>query len=70
MFALVIAIDSARLLGLVAPRKKQGTVTPGIPPIDPNNQLPFCGNYASVVFESGLLHLVEFGVLPSKELCS
>jgi hypothetical protein len=30
----------------------------------------FYGNYASVVSESDLLHLVEIGVLPSKDLCS
>jgi hypothetical protein len=41
-----------------------------IPLMDPNSQLPFCGNYASVVLETDLLHLVEVGVLPSKELCS
>jgi hypothetical protein len=35
---------------------------------DPNNQLPFCDNYASVVSESDLLHLVQIGVLPSKEM--
>jgi hypothetical protein len=43
---------------------------PTIPSIDPNSQLPFCGNYASIVSESDLLHLVEVGVLPRKELCS
>jgi hypothetical protein len=55
----------------MAPRKKkQGSAAPVIPPIDPNSQLPFCDNYASVVFEFDLLHLVKIGVLPSKELCS
>jgi hypothetical protein len=55
----------------MAPRKKKhGSVVPVIPPIDPNSQLPFSGNYASVVSESDLLHLVEIGVLPSNELCS
>jgi hypothetical protein len=41
-----------------------------IPSIDPNSQLPFWGNHASVVSEFDLLHLVEIGVLPSKELSS
>jgi hypothetical protein len=55
----------------MAPRKKKyGSIVPVIPPIDPNSQLPFCGNYTSVVSESDLLHLVEISVLPSKELCS
>jgi hypothetical protein len=51
-------------------RKKQGTSAPVIPPINPNSQLPFCGNYASIVSESDLLHLVEIGVLAPKELSS
>lgn len=51
-------------------KKKQGSDVPIIPPIDPNSQLPLCGNYASIISESDLLHLVEIGVLPSKELCS
>ena len=38
--------------------------------IDPNSQLPFCGNYTSIVSESDLLHLVQVGVLPPKELSS
>jgi hypothetical protein len=55
----------------MAPRKKkQGSTTPVIPTINPNSQLPFCGNYASVVSEANFLHLVEIGVLLSKELCS
>jgi hypothetical protein len=41
-----------------------------IPPIDPNNQLSFAGNHMSVILESDLLHLVDIGVLPPKELCS
>jgi hypothetical protein len=44
-------------------RKRQGTSALVIPLIDPNSQLPFCGNYASIVSEFGLLHLVEIGVL-------
>jgi hypothetical protein len=55
----------------MAPRKKkQGVATSAIPPNDPNSQLPFCGNYTSVVSEPDLLHLVETGVLPPKESCS
>jgi hypothetical protein len=56
---------------MMAPRKrKQSTTIPDIPPIDPNSQLPFDGNHVSVVSEADLLHLVEIGVLPPKELCS
>jgi hypothetical protein len=55
----------------MAPRKrKQSATIPDIPPIDPNCQLPFAGNHVSVVYEADLLHLVEIGVLPLKELCS
>jgi hypothetical protein len=39
-----------------------------IPPIDPNSQLPFSGNYRSSVSESELLHLVRMCVFPPKEL--
>jgi hypothetical protein len=48
-------------------KKKQGAQWPSSP-IDPNNQLPFYGNYASIISETDLLHLVQIGVLPSKEL--
>jgi hypothetical protein len=51
-------------------RKSQNSAAAVIPPIDPNSQLPFVGNHMSVVSESDLLHLVDVGVLPSKELCS
>jgi hypothetical protein len=51
-------------------RKRQSVAVPIIPPIDPNNQLPFTGNDMSVISETDLLHLVETGVLPPKELCS
>jgi hypothetical protein len=51
-------------------RKRQSIVVPIIPPIDPNNQLPFAGNHMSIISVSDLLHLVETGVLPPKELCS
>jgi hypothetical protein len=53
------------------PRKrKHGVTMPDIPPVDPNSQLPFYGNYAFIVSETDLLRLVEVGVLPPKELCS
>jgi hypothetical protein len=56
---------------MMAPMKrKQTAAVPVIPLIDPNNQLPFASNHVSVVSEAGLLHLVEIGVLPPKELCS
>jgi hypothetical protein len=48
-------------------KRKQGAAMPDIPPIDPNT---FYGNYASVISETDLLHLIEVSVLPSKELCS
>jgi hypothetical protein len=51
-------------------RKNQNSVVVVIPPIDPNSQLPFAGNHMSVVSESDLLHLVDVGILPPKELCS
>lgn len=49
-------------------RKKQGPSVTAIPPLDLDNQLPFCGNYKSSVSEFDLLHLVDMGVLPPKEL--
>jgi hypothetical protein len=51
-------------------RKRQSSVAAIILPIDPNNQLPFTGNHMFVISESNLLHLVDVGVLLSKELCS
>jgi hypothetical protein len=55
----------------MAPKRKASSSSVAvIPPIDPNNQLPFAGNHMSVVSESDLLHLVSIGVLPPKELCS
>jgi hypothetical protein len=55
----------------IAPKwKNQISAAIVIPPIDPNNQLPFAGNHMSVVSESDLLRLVDVGVLPPKELCS
>jgi hypothetical protein len=55
----------------MAPKQKsQNSIAAVIPPIDPNSQLLFTGNHMSVVSKSDLLHLVNVGVLPSKELCS
>jgi hypothetical protein len=51
-------------------RKKLSSVAAVIPPIDPNCQLSFVGNHMSVVSKSDLLHIVDVGVLPPKELCS
>jgi hypothetical protein len=51
-------------------RKRQNIVATIIPPIDPNNHLPFAGNHMSIISEYDLLHLVEIGVLPRKELCT
>jgi hypothetical protein len=56
---------------MMAPkRKNQSSAAAIIPPIDPNGQLPFASNHMSVVSKSDLLHLVDLGVLPPKELCS
>jgi hypothetical protein len=55
----------------MAPKRKASSSSAVvIPPIDPNNQLPFAGNHMSVVSEPDLLHLVSIGVLPPRELCS
>jgi hypothetical protein len=51
-------------------RKRQSFAVAIILPIDPNSQLPFAGNRMSVISESDLLHFVDVGVLPPKELCS
>jgi hypothetical protein len=51
-------------------RKKQSSTMAIIPPINPNNQLPFAGNHMSVISEFDLLRLVDVRVLPPKELCS
>jgi hypothetical protein len=51
-------------------RKKQSAAIPIIPLIDPKSQLPFAGNHMSIISKADLLHLVEIGVLPPKELCS
>jgi hypothetical protein len=55
---------------MVPKRKKLSSAAAVIPPIDPNCQLLFVGNHMSVVSKSDLLHLVDVGVLPPKELCS
>ena len=55
----------------MAPKwKRQSAAVPIIPPIEPNNQLPFAGNHMFIISELDLLHHVEIGVLPLKELCS
>jgi hypothetical protein len=51
-------------------RKNQNSAAAVIPHIDLNSQLPFAGNHMSVASESDLLHHVDVGVLPPKELCS
>jgi hypothetical protein len=51
-------------------RNNQNFAAAVIPPINLNSQLPFTGNHMSVVSESDLLHLVDVGVFPPKELCS
>jgi hypothetical protein len=55
---------------MVPKRKRQSVAVLIIPPIDHNSQLPFAGNHMSVVSKVDLLHLIETGVLPPKELCS
>jgi hypothetical protein len=57
-------------IAMAPKRKNQNSAAVVIPPIDPNSQLPFTSNHMSVVSESDLLHLVDVGVLPPKELCS
>lgn len=49
-------------------KKKQGAQRLSSPLLNPNNQLPVCGSYASLVSESNLLCLVRMGVLPPQEL--
>lgn len=49
-------------------RKKLGSLLDAIPPINPNSQLPFYGNYRSVVSEFELLRMVRMGVLFPTEL--
>jgi hypothetical protein len=39
-----------------------------IPLINLNSELPFCGNYRSIVSKSELLRMVRMGVVPPKEL--
>jgi hypothetical protein len=63
------SLQSANENAMAPKRKNQNSAAVVIPPIDPNNQLPFIGNHMSVVTESDLLHLVDVGILPPKELC-
>jgi hypothetical protein len=63
-------LQSADEIVMAPKRKNQNYAAVVIPPIDPNSQLPFAGNHMSVVSESYLLHLVDVGILPPKELCS
>jgi hypothetical protein len=64
------SVQSADEIAMAPKRKNQNSTAMVIPPIDPNNQLPFAGNHMSVVSESDLLRLVDVGVLPPKKLCS
>jgi hypothetical protein len=64
------SFQSADEIAMAPKRKNQNSAAVVIPPIDPNSQLPFAGNHMSVVSESDLLHLVDVGILPPKELCS
>jgi hypothetical protein len=64
------SFQSADEIAMAPKRKNQNYAVVVIPPIDPNNQLPFTGNHMSVVLESDLLHLVDVGILPPKKLCS
>jgi hypothetical protein len=63
-------VQSTDEIAMAPKRKNQNSAAVVIPPIDPNSQLPFAGNHVSVVSESDLLHLVDVGILPLKELCS
>jgi hypothetical protein len=64
------SLQSTNEIAMAPKRKNQNSAAVVIPPIDPNSQLPFAGNHMSVVSESDLLHLVDVGILPPKELCS
>jgi hypothetical protein len=71
MFSLDFTpVHSAGEIAMAPKRKKHSSVVAIIPPIDPNSQLPFAGNHMSVILEFDLLHLVDVGVLPPKELYS
>jgi hypothetical protein len=65
-----VSFQSVDKIAMAPKRKNQHFAAVVIPPIDPNSQLPFASNYMSVVSESDLLHLVDVGILPPKELCS
>jgi hypothetical protein len=64
------SFQSADEIAMAPKRKNQNYAAVVIPPIGPNSQLHFAGNHMSVVSESDLLHLVDVGILPPKELCS
>jgi hypothetical protein len=64
------SLQSANEIAMAPKRKNQNSAVVVIPPIDPNIQLPFTGNHMFVISESDLLHLVNVGILPPKELCS
>jgi hypothetical protein len=64
------SIQSTGEIAMAPKWKNQNSAAVVIPPINPNNQLSGAGNYMSIVSESDLLHLVDVGVLPPKELCS
>jgi hypothetical protein len=64
------SLQSANEIAMAPKRKNQNSAAVVIPPIDPNSQLPFVGNHMSVISKSDLLHLVDVGILPPKELCS
>jgi hypothetical protein len=64
------SFQSTDEIAMAPKRKNQNSAVVAIPPIDPNSQLPFAFNHMSVVSELDLLHLVDVGILPPKELCS
>jgi hypothetical protein len=70
VFRVLEPAHFVREIAMAPKRKRQSVAAPIVPPIDPNSQLPFAGNHMFVISESDLLHLVEIGVLPPKELCS
>jgi hypothetical protein len=70
VFWILELTHSTREIVMAPKRKRQSAAVPIIPPIDPNGQHPFTGNHMSIISDPDLLHLVETGVLPPKELCS
>jgi hypothetical protein len=65
-----ISLQSVNEIAMAPKWKNQNSAAVVIPPIDPNSQLPFAGNHMSVVSKLDLLHLVDVGILPPRELCS